>query len=501
MTTTFRRPTLLAMALAAILIFAILPVAGQTDDATDEVRLERTLSTAHALPGSTFRVCLKIEALTDLDGVGIHEQLPLGWEVHPVDAQGAAFKRDSVQWVFPDRVAEGTTLKMVYEVTVPDGDKLYATTLPTCFEITGILQSTVPGFDTVIPGDAKVEIVTALPIPTAIAHLVIGTDGEPDTIDLRLDQTISGRQLDRALTYWATDSVVPWTEGEIVDLAMIEKLTAHHETCTDVDQPLPLSLDPALVAVRSIDTFLPCDTVLLPDGVLDPGVQARQLSVAIDITGSHDAYGIGLKEWFPSSWRVTPVEHPGFVYRPSAREWVFPGRLKAGETISVRYVVEMVDSIIDDLSLFDGCCGAPAPLAGVVSSGLECSIADVVGESEAFVWECLPVLLAISRWDIAYDDLDVTLSDAISFQQMQRAMAFWLENAPVPYTCGYTIGYHMMKRIIAYWLSGVPVTKPLPGEVLPPCLETDGCYVPNCVDGGLCHLLELQRVEDYVGGP
>ena len=498
---THRRLILLAITGISMLLCAGIPAMAQPVDPMEMVRVERTLSTAHALPGSTFSVRVVIKALQDLDGVGIRETLPLGWAVHPVNAAGAAFKRSENEWVFTDRLTAGTTAELLYEVTVPAADHLYAETLPTCFEITGIFQATVPGFDIPIPGDTVLAVSTALPIPTVIAHLIPGDRDSEDTVDLRVDQYITGRQLDRALEYWSTDTIVPWTEGEIIELPMIEKLTAMYETCTQSDELLPLSIDPALLAIRRIDTFLPCDSVLLPKSGLDPGLPARQLSITVEISGSHDAYGIGLAELFPETWLVTPVEHPGFVYRPSATEWIYPDRLPVGQTITVHYVVEVRATSIEQLGTYDGCCGAPAPFVGIASSGLECSEAEVGGESEAFVWRCLPVLLAISRWDVAEDQLDATLSDAISFPQLQRAIGFWLSSSPVPHTCGYTVGYHMLKRIVAYWLSAVPVTKPLPGVVASSCEPPAGCYTPFCPTGGLCHMLQLQREEDYVGVP
>jgi hypothetical protein len=79
------------------------------------------------------------------------------------------------------------------------------------------------------------------------------------------------------------------------------------------------------------------------------------------------------------------------------------------------------------------------------------------------------VLVAISRWDVHNDRLDITLSDKISFQQVQRAIAFWLEDEVVPWTCGQTVGYHMLKEIIAYWLTGTNICDPLPSTPDGPC--------------------------------
>ena len=501
---TLPRRCMISLAIAAVslLLPVVLPAAGQSDNPEALVRLERTLSAAHALPGSTFLVAVKIEPQTDLEGVGVRETLPFGWTVHPVETDGAAFKRSENEWVFTDRLAGGSTIVLVYEVTVPPADRLYSDTLPTCFEIGGTFQATVPAFEIPIPGESSVEIGTALPIPTAVAHLIPGTRDEPDAIDLRLNERISQAQLERALELWSTDTTVPWTEGEIIDLAMMERLTGLYETCTEVDEPLPSSIDPGLVAIRTIETFLPCDSVLLPEGCFDPGLPARQFAVTVEITGSFDAYGIGLREWFPETWRITPVRHSGFVYRPSATEWIYPDRLPAGQAIAVEYLVEVNESTTDRLSTHSGCCGAATPFVGSASSGVECSERAVGGESEAYVWECLPVLLAISRWDVDEDRLDATLSDTLSFPQVQRAIDFWLSGTAVPHTCGYTVGYHMLKRIAAYWLAGIPVTEPLPEDAPMPCESPDDdCYAPACPNGDLCHLRELQRVEDYVGVP
>ena len=495
-----RPAVIVTVLLAAVLLAAAVPATAQAEE--PRVRLERTISTAHALPGSVFRVCVQIEPLEDLEGVGVREVLPLGWAVHPVNAAGAAFKRSENEWIFAGRLTAGSTIELVYEVTVPPADKLYVGSLPACFEITGTFQATVPAFEIPIPGDNALEVSTALPIPSAVAHLVPGTSDTADRIDLRLDQRIGRAQLDRALAMWSTDAVVPWTEGEIIDLAMMERLTGYYEACIEVDESLPLSIDPEFVAVRTIDTFLPCDSVLLPEGCLDPGLAARQFSVRVEITGSHDAYGIGLTEWFPEAWRVTPVRHPGFVYRASKTEWIYPDRLPAGETLRVEYLVEVVAAPFDDLDEFGGCCGSTRPFVGIVSSGLECGEAPVGGESEGYVWSCLPVLLAISRWDVEADRLDARQSDIITLPQVQRAVDFWLTGAPVPHTCGYTVGYHMIKRIIAYWLAGVPVTHPLPDAASDGCGEIPGdCPMPICPGGGLCHMMELQPVEDFVGMP
>lgn len=486
-----------------IIVACSLALFAQTTVENPGMRVTRSLSAAHALPESTFQVTLELKAETDLSGVGLRENLPFGWGIHPVENDGAAFKRSEAEWVFNETIEAGTTRYVTYELTVPSAGQLMTDPLPQCFTISGTYQTTVPGFETATEGESTIEIVSALPIGTAISHLIPQQVAGTDIIDLRLSRWISEAQLERALELWQHDLPVPGTAGQRIDLAMINHLAAQFETCTRADDALPLSIDPELNAVRTMETFLPCDHVLLPEGCLDPGQAARLITVNVEITPSFDAYGVGLKEWLPSAWKATPIEQNGFWYRPSADEWVYPKRVHAGETIELTYQIEVIPTPFDSIEAGAGCCGQEMVLVGEVSAALECSIAPVLGEDTVTVDNCIPVLLAISRWDVEEDRLDVKLSDSISFAQVQRAVQFWTRNQPVPHTCGYTVGYHMLKNIIAYWLAGTPITLPLSQDAaLPSCGDSsEDCESALCIEGWICQLAEMQDPADFVGLP
>ena len=486
---------------AVLLILAACSLLAYGQDA--DMQVTRAFSTAHAVPGSTFQVALRIKANADLQGVGIREELPLRWTIQPVENAGAAFKRSEAEWVFSETLEAGDSLYIVYEVTVPEAGELLSDPLPQCFSIHGTYQATVPGFETAIEGESEIEIVSCLPIGTAVAHLIPESADAPDTIDLRLSRLIQQEQLERALELWQADLPVPGTGGELLDLATVNHLAAQYETCTPADEALPLSIDPELQAVRVLETNLPCDSVLLPEGCLDPGTSARVVTVTVQITPSYDAYGVGLSEWFPPAWRVTPIRHDGFWYRPSASEWVYPTRVLAGQTIELTYEVEVIGTAIDLLETGIGCCGQEMVIYGEASSALECSVAQVGGESIVTVQRCLPVILAISRWDVFNDQHDAELSNLITFPQVQRAVEFWQNSSPVPHTCGYTVGYHALKTIVAYWLAGLPITSVLPTSVLPDACESSpaACTENGCTDAWLCATTEAQDPEDFVGLP
>ena len=54
-------------------------------------------------------------------------------------------------------------------------------------------------------------------------------------------------------------------------------------------------------------------------------------------------------------------------------------------------------------------------------------------------------------------------------EQVQRAIAFWLEDGVVPRTGGQTVTYETLKTIIAYWLTNTDICDPLPGAVKGAC--------------------------------
>ena len=434
------------------------------------VTTQRTISTVAALPGSTFRVVVRIEPQMDMAGVGLTETLPVGWSIKPIENAGAAFKRSTVQWVFIDQIRAGTTKVISYELTVPESDQLIATTLPVCFTISGILQSMTPFMELPIEGDAKVEVTDALPLKTAIAHLVprIGMDTD-DTIDLRLSQKIEPKQLSRAIEMWQNEEAVPWTQGETISLEEMKELSAYAYTCTPVDLPLPLVPYADVTAVRTIATPVPCNNILL--NYYGPGGDkaGSTFTVKVEIWSDEDLYGVGLHEELPTGWRVIPIENDGFYYKASRNEWMFPSKVTAGTVKTIIYQVEVPQTEAVEMAASDPCFASSSDLYGIVDAALPCLETPVLGDSGVDVSDCVSVLVAISRWDVENDRLDITLSDKISFQQVQRAIAFWLEDEIVPRTCDQTVGYHMLKEIIAYWLTNTNICDPLPSNPDGPC--------------------------------
>ncbi len=440
------------------------------------VKVMRTISTVSALPGSTFKVVVRIEPEMDLAGVGLEEKLPVGWKIKPLENAGAAFKRAAVQWVFIDKIKAGTTKVISYEVTIPQSSELVATTLPVCFDITGTFQARTPALEIPVTGDSTVEITDALPLKTAIAHLVprVGDDSD-DTIDLRLSQKIAPNQLKRALEMWQNDEFVPWTQGATIDLEGMKEISAYAYTCTPVDVDLPSMPQANITAVRTIATPVPCNNVLLNYIGSDGNPAGNTFTVKVEISADQDMYGVGLAEDLPTGWKVTPIENDGFIYKRSQVEWVFPSKIPAGTMKTIIYQVEVPQTQAIESSANDPCYVSSDDIQGVVDSALPCQDTKVTGDSTVVISDSVPVIVAISRWDVDNDTIDINLSDKISFQQVQRAIAFWLEDEVVPRTGGQTVTYETLKTIIAYWLTNTNICDPLPGSVQGPCDGSAAC--------------------------
>ena len=427
----------------------------------------RSISTTTALPGYTFRVQVRIHTDQDLAGAGLDENPPVGWEITPVANGGAIFNRPQVQWVFLEPIKAGTERIIIYDVTVPRVELLASIRLPQQFCISGTFQAKTPDFEFEVAGESCFLVNDCLSILEAIAHLVPASmPGEEDRVDLRLSEAITTEQLIRATELWRTDRPVVKACGERISLSMLKLIAAYAISCTAIDQPLPTMPPANLQARRWIITPIPCEGVVI--GFYDSAgnVVGNRFTVKVEITTDRDVYGVGLDEDLPIGWRVTPIQNDGFVFKPGVDQWAYTGVLKAGQTKTIIYQVEVPPTVAVQSTPPDPCrILDTAMLAGRADSGHPCIEVEVTGANRVDLTDCLDVVVAISRWNVARDMIDLSLSDKITFPQVQRAIAFWLEGTKVPRTCAPGIvDYETMKMIIALWITGTPICEALPGR-------------------------------------
>jgi PKD repeat protein len=415
--------------------------------AADVSLARRAISTTHATPNSTFRVTVTIEVRTSLNGLGLDEDIPANWDINPIDNAGATFKRATTQWVFPNIIKAGETKRIVYDVKIPETGRLVSGPLPANFELKGQIDSASPSFKAPVTGEKQIQAVACLPVEVAISHL----DTSTDTIDLRLSEDVTTDEMQRAVAYWMEEQEVPETCANKVDLQTLKRIVARNLSNTATDKALAEERNGEAASQRFILTPLPFHQVYLK---ADGGNVFR---VRVEIKADRDLYGLALDENLPSRWDVRSIESGNASFKQSELQWIFPEKILAGETRTVIYEVQVPKDESVDLFKIDGTIDSVLPLFDVT----------VAGETDLEVVQCVAVPVAVSHWDVDKNIIDVALSNKIDFNQIQAAIASWLEDEEVPGTCGKTIDFETMKTLIAFWLTDSPVDLPLPMSVNP----------------------------------
>jgi len=125
-----------------------------------------------------------------------------------------------------------------------------------------------------------------------------------------------------------------------------------------------------------------------------------------------------------------------------------------------------VRRIVYDVTIHRDSTGAgplPAGLAirGSVDSAAPAFRAPVSGEDALEVTSCLSIPVALAHMDPNTDIVDLRSSEQITFDQVQRAVTFWIEEVGVPQTCDALVNLDALKELTARQLLNVPVDETL----------------------------------------
>jgi PKD repeat protein len=196
------------------------------------------------------------------------------------------------------------------------------------------------------------------------------------------------------------------------------------------------------VATREINTYLHVDKTL----------PSQTFRVTVKIEVNVDLNGLGLDEDLPEGWTVTPAQNAEATYHEKAVQWLFAGKIPAGTTKTVVYDVAVPANAA--LKIYN--------IAGKISSASPAFELAVEGEGQVEITDRLPISWVVSRWDTTNDQFDIRLGDKITFDQIQQAVAWWLEGKVIEHTGGAVINLQTMLELVAYWLTDTPVYEPLP---------------------------------------
>ena len=202
------------------------------------VRSVLTFPWDRVLPGRDYDVAVEITPKVCINGLGLKETYPQGWEIIPVDNDGAQFRAPN-EWIWQGPVCPpdgtGDDPKVRYKISVPGG------LAAGHYVISGTVSSFSPRFDIRVGGLDTLEVVERLPVEVAVACLDV-TEDEPDPArcyNERGQAVITEEQIERAKELYHSGEAVPGTGGELIDYEMMLRLLAYYETGTSVTQPLP----------------------------------------------------------------------------------------------------------------------------------------------------------------------------------------------------------------------------------------------------------------------
>jgi PKD repeat protein len=244
-------------------------------------------------------------------------------------------------------------------------------------------------------------------------------------------------------------------------------VTDNEDATSSIDQAIKVVN--IVQATRKLPTF---------DGKLPRGIKIR---IQLQIQVMRDILGLGVKDtWLrgaegsPTNWVVRDVteevfhESHGGSFKASAAEWIFPDRLPAGTTKKIAYEVEIPLKVTNPETAAE----EPPTLAtyrieGSVLSKVPDLQARTDGPSEFELIDGLSILVAVAHYvelngEDRVDPEDGNGDKKIDHGEALRAIAWWLEDQPVPGTGEKKIDLATMQEIIAYWLSDTPVDQSLP---------------------------------------
>lgn len=404
----------------------------------------RTISTPEALPQSTFRVTVALQILTPSNGLGLEEQWPAGWTIIAVKNDGAAFKERLRQWIFPTFLPAGTTKEIIYDVRVPEVEKLQLQTLPALATVSGSVTSVAPSYRVPVVGEAQITIDSCLSPSVAAAHLDLAS-GE---VDLRLGKLISAGQTQRVIQLWQNGGELPQTCAGALSLDNLTEIVRRQLQAIPVGRPLPAVTDsgalPPVTVTRVILTPLPFHQLYR---LLDGG---RTFRVELDIKANQNLYGLGIGERIPDGWQLEPVAQPGAAFKRSSVEWLFSDTISEGQFRTIIYQVTAPADQPVGSSLLKGLM-VIAPKGTVLNP--------IRGDNQVDLVECLSVPVAISHLNTKTGSIDLTLGNTIQLDQVQAAINLWFDDAAVPGTCGVQLDVPTLQQIIDLAVSGKPVDK------------------------------------------
>jgi len=211
-----------------------------TVDVVSGIDVVRTIETClpddRTAAGAVLTVSIEISAFDTVNGLSVTELIPDGWTFTAVSNDGATLRESGsmIEWIFLEKLVESgrdTKREIAYTLTAPAS----APSADTPATIQGWIGSSAPRLSLPIAGEDRITLACTLSIPVVVSRW----DVENDVLDLCLQELVSFKQVQYAVSLWLSGEEVPYTGGLTVTLSDLQDLIAFWLTASSVHDPLP----------------------------------------------------------------------------------------------------------------------------------------------------------------------------------------------------------------------------------------------------------------------
>lgn len=203
----------------------------------DAVRtIDTCLPDDRTAAGAAVSVCIEISAFDTVNGLSVTEVIPDGWTFISVSNDGATMRQsgDTIEWIFLEKLMEsGTDTKREIEYTLIASESAPSADEP--LTVQGWIGSSAPRMSLPIVGEDRITLVSVLTIPVVVSRW----DVENDVLNPCLQELVSFKQVQYAVSLWLSGGEVPYTGGLTVTLSDLQDLIAFWLTASSVHDPLP----------------------------------------------------------------------------------------------------------------------------------------------------------------------------------------------------------------------------------------------------------------------
>lgn len=187
------------------------------------------------------------------------------------------------------------------------------------------------------------------PVDYVVAHWIDDDLDPSDPCEISLAQILQG------IAWWATNALVPYTGGQIIDLMEILDLIALWSTNACIELPNGTQSLPRRSALTA------ADALEMVEAKREIDTEENLFDVTVSIEAKQTVHGLALDEELPEGWSLIPIENAGATFKKDSAQWLWL-TVEPGDTLTIRYqLIPPAACAVEGLDLLTGTIRAADP--------------------------------------------------------------------------------------------------------------------------------------------